>query len=288
MDIPSPDSPIYDEYIKVCMFLYVYYIIGIYYAQQEVEPNIADIPLVTHFIINYIHGRISSENMLESYKRKAPMLPFELLAHETRRRISPRIRVESSGSNRVPLIPLELLRHATHIRQFFKDTTLDFSRINIVDYTYFGSIQHFGEQVMAMHPDEYFLAHIDLSRSEEGHGVIIRNFKDSSMIIQNSWGDIPKPISTTLLNMGVWGDNPLESSKWGFLECFVYVGYEDIQYEKKGLKPLDTFKKNYHTMLTGMTLLACIMAVYLAYTQSFKGKMKTKRKTKRKKYKGKV
>jgi len=259
MVIPPQKSPLYDEYIKVCMFLYVYYIVSIYYSQHEVEPNIADIPLVTYFIINYIHGRISSENMLES-----------------------------SHSKTNPIIPLELLTHTTSIRQFFKNVKLDFSKINIVDYTYFGSIQDFGEQVMAMHPDEYFLAHIDLSRSEEGHGVIIRNFKDSSMIIQNSWGDIPKPISTTLLNMGVWGDNPFDTAKWGFLECFVYVGYEDIQYEKKGLKPRDTFKKNHHTMLTRMALLACIMAVYLAYTQSLEGKMKTKRETKRKKYKRKV
>ena len=252
IDIPPPDTPLYEEYIKVCMFLYVYYIVSTYYTLRQTEPSIAHVPAIVYVIKLYINGgvRAGEIDALESYPNKRKM--------------------EST-------IPLELMKHAAHIRQFFKDTKFDTSRINVIEPMQFGSIQHFGEQVMAKYPDEYFLVHIELSRSEIGHGVIMRNFRDSSMIIQNSWGDTPTRISTTLLNMGVWGENPLQSNKWGFIERFVYVGYEDIDYQKEGLNPRATFKKNYHKMLTGMTVLACIIAVYTAYSQSFKGKTKRKK-----------
>jgi hypothetical protein len=210
------------------MFLYVYYIISTYYTLKQSDtfehvPSIDHIAAIVYVIKLYINGRVRAGEIdeLESHPKKNKM---------------------------EPTIPLELMKHATPIRQFFKDTKFDTSRINVLPPTQFGSIQHFGETVMATYPDEYFLVHIELSGSDHGHGVIMRNFRNSSMIIQNSWGDTPTRISTTLLNMGVWGDNPLKSNKWGFVEGFIYVGYEEINYQKELL--LDSRREfTYHLPL---------------------------------------
>jgi hypothetical protein len=286
-DIPLPPSPDpmadpatkfdvdneYNQFLKVCMFYYVYCIIEQYYEKKQTLPSL---PLHTPEIVGRVKEYIRGKKMPDKLKD---------LPHHCR-------------------AILDFLSTST-----IQDG-VDF--INVTHPASLGSIREFGTKVLDVYKDEYFAVHIgtqgfDKPYSKDnpprGHALVISHYDsktkvfglldDSTIRVSNSWNDGSYPVKLNMLEIGYWGQYP-SPQKWGFCEFFVYIGYRQIQYRGADMDvtPYDIFlrRKNQLTALKTLTVAAACAALLYMYTHgvSFGRGSKRKRRTRQKKSKRKV
>lgn len=285
-DIPLPPSPDprsdpvtrfnvdneYNQFIKVCMFYYVYCIIENYYEEKQERPSLA---LHTLEIVERVKEYIRDKKMPKQLLKGSP-------------------------------------HHCRAILDFLSNSDIqkDVKGINVTHPASLGSIRAFGEEVIDKYKGEYFAVRVGTQGldtyskdSHIGHALVISHYDsktklfglldDSTIRVSNSWNDGSYPVKLKMLEIGYWGRYP-SPQKWGFCESFVYIGYKQIRYRgvDMDLTPYDIFlrRKNQLTALKTLTVAAACAALLYMYTHgvSFGRGSKRKRRTRQKKSKRKV
>lgn len=261
-DIPLPPSPDprsdpatrfddnneYNQFLKVCMFYYVYCITEKYYEEKQKPPSLTlHTPEIVELVKEYIRDKKMPDQLEKSPHHCRAILDF----------------LSNSG-----------------IQQ-------DVKFINVTRPTSLGSIREFGEEVIDKYKGEYFAVHVGTQGLDTyskdslhiGHAMVISHYDkrtkvfglldDSTIRVSNSWNDGSYPVKLNMLEIGYWGQYP-SPQKWGFCEFFVYIGYRQIRYRgvDTDLTPYDIFlrRKTQLTALKTLTVAAACAALLYMYT----------------------
>jgi hypothetical protein len=263
LKIPPLGTPEYDEYIKACMFLYIFYIIRDFYTICIEDPGFHHVPLLFKIINANISNKV--------------------------------VEVDINGSiySLSPFIPHELKKHERHIRDFLRSYGVDVAKIRLMAKTFRGTIRSFGENVMVPNPGEYFGVYIDgLTRSIDGHAIVLSKYNPdkATFTIKNSWDESMYGVPATMLSLGCWSDTVMTKEKWGFFDYVIYIGLKKITYESKGDTPIQLFRKRFTAAMVGAAFIAFLYGTYQQYKAGLlaSGASRKRRKRKQKKSKRKV
>jgi hypothetical protein len=143
------------------------------------------------------------------------------------------------------------VKHMDHVEGYTDDKGTPIFENNIIQFDKsrfttrhcwvqeLGTIEEFVDRAMTPYPDTYFGIqigkHIFNRGTPSDHAIVVSNYDsvNKTMMIRNSWDEIPYEQPLWRLKMSCWSPTFCTTKKWGFLYNVFYIGPTFTPYRKE-------------------------------------------------------